>query len=207
MSRSCSTWSLYRMVNPASPFKLRVYTMSSPNPTSVEEGKETSNSDPSEVSNDRSSAEKKKVKKRPRDQPQVATEAKGEVDSQSVDEPEATEGTTSSAPPPSKRWTKNSINHLQAENERLKQALRGPSESVKRISWRTTNPLRRRRMVVALSVSTTTTQIPGCSTTMSTPKMTRSPWRTVDWSKGRGLHQHLALVCWVSPTTGWSTST
>ena len=60
------------------------------------------------------------MKKRIRDQTQVATEAKGEVDSQSVDEPEATEGTSSSAPPPSKRWI---ITHLQAENEKLKQAL------------------------------------------------------------------------------------
>ena len=76
-------------------FNYTCTAMSFSNPTSVEEGKET----------------------------QVATETKGEVDSQSVDEPEATEGTSS--------W---------------------PSESVKRISWRPTNPLRRRRMVVALSV-------------------------------------------------------
>ena len=75
------------------------------------------------ISNDRSSAEKKKGKKRARDQTQVATEAKGEVDSESVDEPEATEGTSSSAPPPSKRWTKSLVTHLQAENEKLKQAL------------------------------------------------------------------------------------
>ena len=97
--------------------------MSSSNPTSVEEGKETANSDPVEVSNDRSSAEKKKGKKRARDQTQVATEAKGEVDGQSVDEPEATEGTASSAPPPSKRWTKSAIIYLQAENEKLRNAL------------------------------------------------------------------------------------
>ena len=97
--------------------------MSSSNFTSVEEGKEASNSDPSGVSNDRSSAEKKKGKKRPRDQTQVATEAKGEVDSESVHEPEATEGTSSSAPPPSKRRTKSIVTHLQAENEKLKQAL------------------------------------------------------------------------------------
>ena len=97
--------------------------MSSSNPTSVEEGKETTNSDPVQVSNDRSSAEKKKGKKRARDQTQVTTEAKGEVDSESVDEPEATEGTSSSAPPPSKRWTKSLVTHLQAENEKLKQAL------------------------------------------------------------------------------------
>ena len=80
--------------------------MSSSNPTSVEEGKETTNSDPSGVSNDWSSAEKKKGKKRIIDQTQVSTEAKGEVDSQNVYELEATEGTSSSAPPPSKRWTK-----------------------------------------------------------------------------------------------------
>ncbi len=73
--------------------------------------------------NDRSSAEKKKGKKRPRDQTQVAGEAKGEVNSQSVDEHEATEGTSLSAPPPSKRWTKSIVTHLQAENEKLKQAL------------------------------------------------------------------------------------
>ena len=97
--------------------------MSSWNPTSVEEGKETTNSDPSGVSNDRSSAEKKKVKKRPRELTQVATEAKGEVDSQSVDEPEAPEGSSSSAPSPAKRWTKSLITHLQAENEKLKHAL------------------------------------------------------------------------------------
>ena len=41
--------------------------MSSSNPTSVEEGKETLNSDPSGVSNDRSSAEKMKGKKRSRE--------------------------------------------------------------------------------------------------------------------------------------------
>ena len=121
--------------------------MSSSNPTSVEEGKETLNSDPSGVSNDRSSAEKKKGKKRIRDQTQVATEAKGEVDSQSVDEPEATEVTSSSAPP---RWTKSAITYLQAENEKLKHAL----EVAQRIRKKDnpTNPLRRRRMVVALSV-------------------------------------------------------
>ena len=96
--------------------------MSSSNPTSAEEGKETLNSDPVPVSNDKSSAEKKKGKKRSRDQTQVATEAKGAVDSQSVDEPEATEGTSSSAST-SKKWTKSAINHLQAENEKLKQAL------------------------------------------------------------------------------------
>jgi len=53
----------------------------------------------------------------------VATEAKGEVDSQSVDEPEAPEGTSSSAPQPSKRWAISAIRSLQAENERLKHAL------------------------------------------------------------------------------------
>ena len=93
--------------------------MSSPNPTSAEEGKDTLNSDPVQVSNDKSSTEKKKGKKRSRDQTQVATEAKGEVDSQSVDEPEATEGTSSSALT-SKKWTKSAINYLQAENEKLK---------------------------------------------------------------------------------------
>ena len=96
--------------------------MSSSNPASAEEGKETLNSDPVPVSNDMSSAEKRKGKKRTRGQTQVATEAKGEGDSQSVDEPEANEGTSSSAST-SKKWTKSAINYLQAENEKLKQAL------------------------------------------------------------------------------------
>ena len=95
--------------------------MNSSNPTSVEEGKETLNSDPVPVSNDTTSAEKRKGKKRTRGQTQVATDAKGEGDSQSVDEPEANEGTSSSAST-SRKWTKSAINYLQAENEKLKQA-------------------------------------------------------------------------------------
>ena len=51
-----------------------------------------------------------------------------------------------------------------------------PSESVKRRSWRPLKPLRRRRMVMALSVLTTMTQTSGGGlTTMSTQRTINSP--------------------------------
>jgi hypothetical protein len=74
--------------------------MSSPNPTSVEEGKVTMNSDPSGVSNDRRPRRKRRERSDPGIKPR------------------------SLAPPPSKRWTKSLVTHLQAENEKLKYALR-----------------------------------------------------------------------------------
>ena len=174
--------------------------MSSSNPTSAEEGKETLNSDPVHVSNDKSSAEKSKGKKRSRDQTQGATEAKGEVDSQSVDEPEATGGTSSSAST-SKKWTKTAINYLQAENEKLKQALVVAKRIRKKDKPAYHKPSSEEENHG--EPSTTTTQIPTGSTTMSTPKMTSPLWGAVDRVESRDRHQHLALVCWVSPTIGW----
>ena len=163
--------------------------MSSSNPTLVDEGKETMNSDPSGVSNDRSSAEKKKAKKRARDQPQVATEAKGEVDSQSVDEPEATEGTSSSAPPPSKRWTKSLVTHLQAENEKLKHAL-GVAQRIRKndklAPHESSSEEENSGGTLGLNDHDSD---PGMFDNNVNPEMTRSPWGTVDRSEGRGLHQ------------------
>ena len=69
-----------------------------------------------------------------------------------------------------------------------------PSEFVKRIRWHPSNlTLRRRRMVVTLSVSTRTTQTSKVSTSMSIQTTISSPWGTVDRSD-RGHHRHSTLV-------------
>ena len=106
-----------------------MYWYELPDPHFSRRGERKTNSDSSKVSNDRSSAEEKKGKKRPRGRTQIDTEAKGEVDSQSDTELTANEGTSSSASLSSKKASSPALGVAQRIRKKDKMAPVEPDSS------------------------------------------------------------------------------